>query len=115
MIDLVPANADLIWKISGLKNMPCLRTICGVEDGRVVGIAGTYLRADGLVAFVDVEPWVWQHKRVVVRAAGKFFEWARATGLPVHAMASKEFPKSRVFLEHYGFKCLFGNIYEWHP
>ena len=114
MIELVPATAELVGQKAGLKNLPCLRAICGVEDGRMVGIAGTYLRDDGLIAFVEVDPWVWQHKRVVVKAAAKFFEWARSTGLPVHAMAD-EAPASRRFLEHYGFKCLFGNIYEWHP
>lgn len=112
MIDLVPATPELLAAKDGLRGLPCLRAICGVEDGRLVGIAGTYLRADGLIAFVEVEPWVWNHKRVVVRAARKFFEWARSTRLPVHAMASNEFPKSRQFLVHYGFKLLFDNVYE---
>lgn len=115
MIDLVMATPDLLRTRPGVASKPAVRAIFGVQDGKVVGVAGTYLREDGLVAFVDVEPWVWEHKRVVVQAARKFFNWAKSTGLPVHAMAADEFPKSRQFLVHYGFKCLFGNIYEWTP
>lgn len=114
MIELKPATAELLKAYKTPVNITC-RALVAVDGDEVAGVAGIYHREDGLVMFAELGPKVIANPRLIVRAYRKLLDWVRETRLPVRSVADENIPKAVQFLEHLGFRQVYGNIYEWVP
>ena len=73
--------------------------------GKVLGIGGFEHQPPGLHLFMDIGPGidVRAHRRALILAARTVLRRARESGRPLFAVRDPDQPRSRDFLNHFGF------------
>ena len=76
---------------------------------------GVYLDGARLVMYANISKEGWRERRAVIRGWRRLIATAANRGLPIHAIADKKLATSAKLLEHFGFRHLVDDTYEWEP
>lgn len=110
MIEIVPANEELVRAYYGKEPPWTFRGYAAVSEGKPVGLAGVYREGAHLVAFLDAGPTLRESKRKMVegrRLLRKLMDDARR---PVFAKMNAREPTAPALLRRAGFIPLHGDI-----
>jgi hypothetical protein len=108
MIEIVP--------IADAPMPPLARTARGfavVRNAEVLAHAGVYLDRDRYVMYGACSAAGLRERRSLIRCWRRLIAVVREKGIPIHALADPSVKRSARFLEHFGFRKLAGNLYQW--
>ncbi len=94
---------------------PCqIRAMAAEIDGKVVGIAGlAFLRNGAVLAFMNAEDVVREHRVKLFRNARRFIKEMAGKGLSrVNAICADDIEAAERFLEHLGFRQVDAGTYQ---
>ena len=113
MVEIVPATAEML--VEHCKRFPVktVRAIAGIEDGKVLGLAGYYLANDSIVVWTEIKPEGWKRKRDIVRGYRLLLAMVLKKGIPVVALCDDAREGAKLLLEHVGFRHFRGNLYRY--
>lgn len=110
-----PATVDDLIEYSG-SLPPCqIRAMAAEVDGKVVGIAGlAFLKNGAVLAFMNAEGVVREHRVRLFRSAKGFIRDAASRGLTrINAICADDIEAAERFLRHLGFRQVSGGIYHY--
>lgn len=85
------------------------------KDGELLAIAGITVERDKAVVFSEIKGCL--SPKIIIWATKQFVPFLQKTKLPLMAIASKEYPNSKKYLEYIGFyffaKQGDGDVYLW--
>lgn len=89
------------------------RVISIVDGEKVLGFAGLYPDKSRQIAFMEISDELRNHPRLIVKASRIFMRWVRESKLPTHALCDEEIKRAAEFLEHFGFKRIYKEVFSW--
>lgn len=105
MIAIRPATAEDIARFSDMANKPSIRAWVAEQDGRLLGMGGIALAKGRWFGFVDVTDEMLAHKITLARAAIRFLDEVKRSGVRfIYAEVSPHEPGAGRWLESLGFE-----------
>ncbi|MHB0965499.1 MAG: hypothetical protein ACYC36_03505 [Bellilinea sp.] len=113
MSKLVPATADMIHSLPGVRIGVTCKAMALIDDGKVLAVGGMYQENSRWTIFLRKSPDfdAKRHAKSIVKGSRKMLE--SANGIPVNAIADPKIHGSEKLLEHLGFNGVGKGAYEW--
>ena len=113
MVEVIPATKQHLESFYGRSLPRSIYAIVGIEDGKVIGLAGLYREPYRFVMFSEITPELKRHPKAIIKGFRMLQEIARKWEIPVHAQPDSSEPGATKFLEHLGFTEFVQGVYEW--
>jgi hypothetical protein len=104
-MNIRPMTADDLkawWKGADLPRT--VRGFVAEHDGRIMGVSGLMYLPHRIIAFAEMVDEGQQYPLTIMRMARKMKALMDEVSVPIFAEPDGQFPNSRRFLEHVGFK-----------
>ena len=113
MSNIVPATAEMIHSLPGVRISATCKAMALVYDGKVLAVGGMYQENSRWTIFLRKSPEfdAKRYAKSIVKGARKMLESAK--GIPVNAIADPKIQGSEKLLEHLGFNGAGKGVYEW--
>ena len=113
MVEVIPATQAHLEAFYGKALSRSVYAIAGIEDGKVIGLAGVYREPYRFVMFSEITPELKRRPKAIIKGFRMLQDVVRRRDIPVHAQPDAAEPGAVRFLEHLGFNEFVQGVYEW--